>query len=187
MTSNEPTTTEKTVTISKGAIINEAKRIFEDCLHTSKSHFVTASYWDNFHLKIGIPTVILAGIAGTLAFAAFSYHDTLAGIFSMIIVVLTAVTTFLNPKERAIAHLTAGNNYASIVGKIRIFWTIECWEETPEKLLADKLKEFSDWRDKLNHDCPQPPQWAYRVAKKGIEEGEAEYMVDKKPPSKSEE
>jgi len=181
MTSKETTTTEKSVTISKEAIIKEAKRIFENCLLTSKSHFVTAGYWDTFHLKIGIPTVILAGIAGTLAFASFSYHNTLAGILSMIIVVLTAVTTFLNPKERASAHLTAGNNYDSLLSKLRIFWTIECWEESPEKLLADKLREFSDWRDKLNQDCPQPPKWAYEIAKKGIEAGEAEYVVDKEP------
>lgn len=27
-------------------------------------------------------------------------------------------------------------------------------------------------------DCPQPPKWAYRKAKKGIKEGQADYKVD---------
>jgi hypothetical protein len=62
---------------------------------------------------------------------------------------------------------------------VRIFWTIDCWRENPEELLADKLNDFAEQRDRLNRDCPQPPKWAYRSAKKGIEEGEANYMVDK--------
>ena len=97
----------------------------------------------------------------------------------MLIVVLTAVTTFLNPKERANTHQTAGNNYDSLLSRVRIFWTVDCWRENPEELLAGKLKDFAEQRDRLNRDCPQPPKWSYKIAKKSIEEGEADYMVDK--------
>lgn len=64
---------------------------------------------------------------------------------------------------------------------MRIFWTIDCWRENSEELLADKLKDFADHRDRLNRDCSQPPKWAYKIAKKGIEEGEAEDLVWKEP------
>jgi hypothetical protein len=30
----------------------------------------------------------------------------------------------------------------------------------------------------MNRDYPQPSRWAYKRAKKGIEEGEADYKVD---------
>ena len=34
-------------------------------------------------------------------------------------------------------------------------------------------------RDRLNRGCSQVPTWAYKKAKKGIEEGEADYLIDK--------
>lgn len=179
MTSEQTNTAEKAVSISKEVIIKEAKRIYENCLYASKSHFIAADFWTNFHLWIGIPTVILAGIAGTLAFANFNCHDIIAGVISIIIIVFTSITTFLNPKERANIHLKSGNNYDSLLSNVRIFWTIECWREGPEELLADKLKDFADHRNGLNRDCPQPPSWAYRKAKKAIEEGGTEYFADR--------
>lgn len=170
------TSSEKVVSKPKEEIIREAKRLCENCLHTSKSHFMEARFWQNSHLWIGIPTVILAGIAGTLAFADLKL---LSGILSMVVVVLTSITTFLNPKEQANAHLTAGNNYDSLMTKLRIFWSIDCWREDSEAILMERLRAYSEERDRLNRECPQPGTWAHKKAKKGIEEGEAEYLVDK--------
>lgn len=170
---------EKEQSLTLAAIIREAKRIEENSLHTSKSHFVVAHFWERFHLWIGIPTVILAAVAGTIAFAAFKYGNVVAGVLSILVTVLSAVATFLNPKQCAIAHQKAGNDYDSLLTCVRIFWTIECRREESVDILADKLKDFSRERDRLNRDCPQPSRWAYTRAKKGIEEGEAEYKVDK--------
>ena len=174
------TTQEEIVSKTKKAIIDESKRIEENCLYTAKGHFVAAQFWTNFHLWIGIPTVILAAIAGITAFAKFDENNILAGVLSIIVVVLTAVTTFLNPKERANTYLISGNNYDSLLTKARIFWTIDCREENSEQVLTEKLKDLSDRRDKLNRESPQVPTWAYKKAKKGIEEGEADYRIDKK-------
>jgi hypothetical protein len=170
------TSSERIVSKPKEEIIREAKRLCENCLHTSKSHFMEARFWQNLHLWIGIPTVILAGVAGTLAFADVRQ---LSGVLSMVVVVLTSITTFLNPKEQANTHLTAGNNYDSLMTKLRIFWSIDCWREDSDDILTERLKTYSEERDSLNRECPQPFKWAYNKAKKGIEEGEAEYLVDK--------
>lgn len=176
----ENTNGEKDQSLTKDAIIQEAKRIHENCLHTSKSHFVEASFWTKFHLLIGIPTVVLAAIAGALAFASFSCGNILVGTLAIIVTILSAVATFLNPKERSSDNLTAGNNYDSLLTRVRIFWTIECRREESINVLEENLKSFSAERDRLNRESPQPPWWAYKKAKKGIEEGEAEYIVDKK-------
>ena len=172
------TTQEKDVSLTYEAIVKEAKRMEENCLHTSKSHFVTAHFWNNFHLWIGIPTIILAAIAGTIAFADFQYHNLIAGIISIIVTILTAVATFLNPKESSNTHHNAGSNYDSLLTRVRIFWTIDCRREESIDVLAGKLKEFSEQRERLNRDCSQPPKWAYRRAKKGIEQGEGAHEVD---------
>lgn len=168
-------TSERVVSKPKEEIIREAKRLYENCLYTSKSHFIEARLWQSLHLWIGVPTVIIAGVAGTLAFADFRQ---IAGSLSILLVVLTSITTFLNPKEQANSHLTAGNNYDALMTKARIFWSIECWQEDSDIILTDRIKSHSEERDRLNREYPQPSKWAYRQAKKGIEEGEAEYFVD---------
>lgn len=170
---------EKDQSLTLEAIIKEAKRIEENCLYTSKSHFVVAHFWTNFHLWLGIPTAVLAVMAGTIAFASFKYGNSIAGVLSIIIAILSAIATFLNPKECSNTNSIAGNNYDSLLTRTRIFWTIDCRREESIEILADKLKELSTERDRLNRECSQPPKWAYKRAKKGIEEGEAEYKVDK--------
>ena len=176
MTEEITTLQERAVSKPREEVIKEAKRLYEDCLHSSKSHFVEARFWQNLHLWIGVPSVILAGVTGTLAFADVKL---LAGILSMVIVVLTSITTFLNPKEQASSHLTAANNYDSLMTKLRIFWSIDCWGEELDEVLTDRLRGYSEERAKFNHECPQPFKWSYKVAKKGIQEGESEYFVDK--------
>lgn len=90
--------------------------------------------------------------------------------------------TFLNPNEKVSAHLNAGNNYDSLMNKVRMFWSIDCWRDESEQVLTEKLKYFSEQKDKLNQTCPQIPRWAYNIAKRkrGIKDGEGDYAVDKK-------
>ena len=173
------TTAERSLTIAKEAIIKEAKRIEENCLYTSKGHFAAAQFWSKFHLWLGIPTVILASIAGASALSQFGSSIVIAGVISIVVVVLSATTTFLNPRERANIHLSAGNNYDSLLSKARIFWTIDCWQNDTDEILTQKLRSLSEERDRLNRECPQVPRFAYLTAKKGIKKGEANHEVDK--------
>ena len=171
------TTAEQTVSRAKEELLKEAKRIEEGTLYSSKSHFVAASFWSNFHLVIGVITVMLAAIAGT-AFAK-SDGNVVGGILSIIIAALTSVMTFLNPNERASNHLSAGNSYDSLLNRVRIFRTIDCWREESDQVLTEKLKYFSEQKEKINQSSPQIPWGAYVVAKRGIEAGEGSYEVDK--------
>jgi hypothetical protein len=45
-------------------------------------------------------------------------------------------------------------------------------------VLTEKLKYLSEQKDKLNQSYPQVPFWAYRTAKRGIESGEGDYVID---------
>ena len=83
---------------------------------------------------------------------------------------------------KSAAHLNAGNSYDALNGKVRIFWTVECWEAHPDRVLTEKLKNFASEKERLNWACPQIHSWAYRRAKDGIEKGEGTYSVDKPAP-----
>jgi len=163
----------------KAKILKEAKRIEEDCLHSAKGHFYAAQCWGNIHFWIGIPAVILAAIAGASALSQFDNHNIVAGILAIIVAALTAVATFLNPNEKAIAHHYAGNQYISLRNNVRILYDIDL-DLIDEKESLGELKDLNRQRNELNQKLLQIPRWAYKKAKKGIEKGEAKYEIDEK-------
>ena len=170
------TTAEISLSKTKEAVIVEAKRIEENCLYSSKGHLVAAAFWTNFNYWIGIPIAILAALGGILSFSKYSCFS---GPLAIVVAISTAVSTFLNPKDKYNSHFMAGNNYESLLSKARIFWSIDCKREDSDEILTSKLKELSQHGERLNRDCPQIPKWAYKRAKAGIEAGEASYDVDK--------
>ncbi|HWA24345.1 MAG TPA: SLATT domain-containing protein [Lacunisphaera sp.] len=176
------TATELPISKAKEEIVKEAKRIEESALHSAKGHFRAATLWGQFHITIGLPMVVLAAVAGASAFAKLDQDKSLAGILSIVVVVLSSVSTFLNPNKKSTDHLNAANKYDNLLNRVRIFRTIECWQETNDQALGEKLKRFSDDKAMLNQSSPQIPWLAYVMAKRGIKQGEADYEVDKPKP-----
>jgi len=173
------TTAERVASKTKEEVIKEAKRIEESLLNSSKGHFAAAHFWRNFHLWIGVPMVLLSAIAGASALSQLDPTHLVAGLFSIIVLALSGVATFLNPNEKVSAHLTAGNSYDSLMSGVRMFWAIDCWGTESDQVLTERLKHFSERKDNLNQTSLQIPRWAYRKAKRGIEAGEGAYNVDK--------
>jgi hypothetical protein len=180
MDNSTPNTAERSVSRPREEIIREAQRIEEALLYTSKGHFAAAHFWTNFHLWIGIPMVVLSAIAGAKAFGKLDADGQIAGYLSIVVVVFSALMTFLNPNQKASAHLNAGNNYDALMNRVRIFSSIDCWRQESDEFLAEGLIRMSEQKDKLNQTCPQVPHFAYLIARRGIKDGEAQYAVDKK-------
>ena len=177
-TQTTPNTSEKPISQTKTEIIKEAKRIEEALMFSAKGHFSASDSWSRFHLFIGIPLVIASAVAGAEALSQFDPKHLISGVLSIIVVMLSGIMTFLNPNEKKSSHLSAGNHYSALQDKVRIFWSIDCWREESEAVLTDRLKQFHEQNDKLNQSCPQIPAWAYRIARKGIQDGEGSYTID---------
>lgn len=163
---------------NKEKILTEAKRIEEDSLYSAKGHFYAGQCWVNVNLWLGGIASVLAAIAGTSALSKFAYHDIVAGGLSIIVAGLTAVITFINPNEKAAVHQKAGNKYNALRNDTRIFCDIEI-NEMDDKKAIDDLKKLNGRRNKLNIESDQIPKWAFEKARRGIEEGEANYKIDK--------
>ena len=177
MTDETPptTTSETSVSRAKEEIVKEAKRIEEDALFSSKGHFSAAAIWSNFHLFIGIPTAVVAAVASGLAWAG---EAEIAGGLAILVAGLASVVTFTNPQEKSAAHLSAGNSYDALRNKVRIFWTIDCWQESSDVVLTQRIKDISEEKTTLNRSCPQVSGFPYKLARKGILAGEAKHKVD---------
>ena len=178
---NQPVSTaEVLVSKTKEEVIKESKRITEGLLYSSKGHFAAAHFWKRFHLWIGVPIVLLSAIAGASALSEFDTKHIFASGIAIITVSLSSLMTFLNPNEKANAYLNAANGHDALMYKVRIFSSIDCWGGESDQVLTERLKYLSEQKSKLKDTCPQIPRWAYLIAKKGIDAGEAEYLVDKK-------
>jgi hypothetical protein len=157
------------------ALVAEAKRIEEDASYSSKGHFETARIWDQWHFWIGIPTSVAAAVAGVLALSAYTVAS---AVLSLIVAAASAVFTFLNPKERAAAHLKAGNAYKGLHNDTRIFREVDCQQGRTPEFLSSRLALLNERRNTLNTESPQIPRRGFEAARRGIEAGEATYAVD---------
>lgn len=162
---------------AKNEVIKEARRIEEDSLYSSKGHFYASQFWSNLHLWIGIPASIMAAIAGASALSQFDYHEIIAGVLAIVVSAFSAVATFINPNEKAKEHLALGNMYNNLRKESRTFCNIDA-DMCSENDLLVKLKSLSQQQNDLNSRPIQVPKWAFRKARKGIDEGEAHYEID---------
>ena len=157
-------------------IAKEAQRIEEDCLYSSKSHYNDAQIWSRMHLYIGIPTCVFAVIATA---RIFCNSTLLAGLFSIFVAILSGLQTFINPATKTSLHKEAASQYHELKNQIRIFREIELFSISDELTLLKRIKEFSNIRDNLNASSPPISKKSYLKAKKGIEQDEANYQIDK--------
>jgi hypothetical protein len=156
----------------------EAKRVAEDANCSAKRHFDTSQFWEKTHYCIGIPSVALAAMAGASALSKWDYGAVVAGIISIVVAILTAVNTFINPSQRAEIHHKMGNAYLTLKNNARIFHNIQAHTLQSDTDLQVTLKEWTDKRNELNASAPQTPKRFYKSARKGIDDGESRYEVD---------
>jgi hypothetical protein len=151
----------------------------EDCLYSAKGCFEAARTWHGVHLGLGIPTVVAAAIAGV---SAFNDHPLAAGILAILVAALSAVSTFLNPSDKAHTYHSVGNRYNGLRARARFLREISSRSGATSEEQAAELKSILTDKDELSKESPIIPRSAFERARKGIEAGEATYVADKAAP-----
>ncbi|WP_294300995.1 SLATT domain-containing protein [uncultured Sphingomonas sp.] len=159
------------------AIKDELERIEEDCIHSGKAQFNAGVRWSRYHLLLGVPAVILSALAGT---AFFKDQPEIAGVMSTIVAILTALSTFLKPSERASSHKGSGDQYLTLRNDARVLRTIKLDSACDEAAAIANLDEITKRRNELNQASAQASRSDFEKARKGIDEGEAAHRVDRK-------
>lgn len=178
MDKKQTTASEVSISKTKEEIIKEALRIEESACLSAKSHYNDSFFWGFCNLILGIPATVLSAIVAVKSFDQLQQSQNIAGVIAIIIAVLSSLMTFLDPNKRSALHQKAGSEYSSLENRVRLFRTIVCWGKESESILTSKIKEFSEKKNKLNAEYPQPSYFAYWLAKNGIKNGEAKYQVD---------
>lgn len=155
----------------------EAKRLEEDTTYSSKGHYNAASRWECCNLYLGVPATILAAVA-----AGSTLVEALPGLTifcTLIVSILTGLMTFLSPNERATLHRSAAGRLLALRKEVLFFRNIELLQGRRLSELSEKLRALIVRENELNQNSPTIPKWAFLKARKGIEQGEATYKVDK--------
>ena len=160
----------------KATIRGELYRIEEDCIHSGKAHFNAGVRWSSYHLWLGVPAVILSALAGT---AFFKDEPEIAGAMASIVTILTALMTFLKPSERASSHKSSGDQYLTLRNDARVLRTIKLDVACDDAAAVANLDEITKRRNELNQASAQVSRRDFELARKGIEEGEAQHLADK--------
>jgi hypothetical protein len=158
------------------ALRREAERIEEDAMYSSKSHFNAEATWVNRHYWLGIPSTILAAVAGATLIRS---QPELASGCALAASLLTGLMTFLKPNERAALHRAAAGQFLALRNDARLFREVELLQAERLNELPEHLKALSATRNELNQKSPSIPRSAFVAARKGIEEGEATHKIDK--------
>ncbi|MCU6456035.1 SLATT domain-containing protein [Sphingomonas sp. A2-49] len=164
-------------TPTRTAIQDELQRIEEDCIHSGKAQFNAGVRWSRYHLFLGVPAVILSALAGT---AFFKGQPDIAGIMSTIVAILTALSTFLKPSERASSHKGSGDQYLTLRNDARVLRTVKLDAACDDAAAIANLDEITKRRNELNQASAQPARRDFELARQGIDEGEAAHRVDRK-------
>lgn len=157
------------------AIVTEVLRIEEDTLYSAKGHLEAARLWSSAHFYIGIPTTLIAAIAGVTALKS---QPIVAAVLAMTVAASSALLTFLNPRERGATHLRAGNLYKALSNDARIFREVRCRQIDADAVLAKELDNLNSRRSKLNEESPPISRRAFKRGRQGIQDGEATYDAD---------
>ncbi len=161
----------------KDKLITESQRIEEDAEYSAKGHFNASERWGKYHLWLGVPSVLITGIAGG---SAFNNMPIIAGSFALVSTALTVVLTFLNPSERAETHKAVGGQYLTLRNQARIFREIEMEDGEDLSIAKKRLLELAASRDEINQNSPRIPRRDYELARTDINEGRTVYQTDKK-------
>lgn len=157
------------------AIHKELRRLEEDCTFSGKAHFNAGRRWSYYHYWLGLPAVVLSAAAGT---AFFKDLPDIAGAMASTVAVLTALSTFLKPSDRAAAHKTSGDQYLALRNDARVFREIGMSFACDRQAAFEQMGGFSKRRNDLNQGAYQFSRRDFEKARKGIEQGEALHEVD---------
>jgi len=161
----------------KKRIKDEAQGIERESSILAKGHYFAAGRWDRVNLTLGIPATILAGVTSVAALSDIAGNNKaiVTGVLAIIVAALSALTTFLNPSERANGHKAASSNYEALRIKARLLKDIELSTDyaaldEPTKEIIKQLKELASQFAGLNQGSLRIPRSIYKRQVKNVQE-----------------
>jgi hypothetical protein len=105
----------------------EAKHIAEASLLAAERHYAAETPWYHWNYLLGIPSTILAAVAGAAAFSKIAHSELVAGGISIVVAILSSLTTFLDPHKKASTHHNSAKAYEALYHNAGFFYRTGLW------------------------------------------------------------
>jgi len=153
--------------------------LWSDATVSAEAHFFAADQWGGYHLLLGLIATTLSAAVGASIFSENEILAVVAGVISLVLVVVTSLSTFLNPEKRSASHYTAGTSFRVVANKAEHLTSIDLkLREKDAKELADELRRLTDERDELTKNSPRVPHRHRMHATKDWEEKQARWKEE---------
>jgi hypothetical protein len=156
----------------------EALQIRRAALISAERHFAAESPWFRMVYWLGLPAAVLSAIASAAAFTQV-FGGWLAGIVSLVVVIITTLMTVLNPQERASKHHALAIGYEGLYRAAGFFYRIESLNPKLDAVGREQaLKALVTMQKALNDDRPPVEGKAYAAADENLKKGYGEVARD---------
>jgi hypothetical protein len=167
----------------RDGIVDQAKRVREDCDYSSQRHFNTGAFFKLLHYAFGVGVAVLGSLGGAALLAPQSVSLFVGGVSSIGAAALVGVSTALSPGESASSHYRAGNEYLGVRKDATAFLELDVRKAgTSDDALEGCVRVLKDRAISLDRAYSDlyTPQWAYRKAKDDIRRGQTRHLVDRR-------
>ncbi|CAD5951525.1 hypothetical protein PCC9214_02586 [Planktothrix tepida] len=135
------------------------------CRVLSQAHIYVSIRWTRTHLYIGIPSTVLAAVAGVQAISSLGgNYQLVAVIIPVLVAILAPLLTFLDPNGKANTHLVASRVYEQMADQYDSF-LLKCrLEPRPIEEELNDLVQINSVYSESKKSLPACPEWAYQKA-----------------------
>ncbi|MFM6195541.1 MAG: SLATT domain-containing protein [Planktothrix sp.] len=135
------------------------------CRVLSQAHIYVSIRWTRTHLYIGVPSTVLATVAGVQAISSLGgKYQVVAVIIPVLVAILAPLLTFLDPNGKANTHLVASRVYEQMADQYDSF-LLKCRLEP--RLIEEELNDLVQINaaySESKKSLPACPEWAYQKA-----------------------
>lgn len=152
---------------SNEKFIEVLRSLAKDSCIQIESYNYMANFWTNYYLYLGIINTIVASIASASSLSKL-FDSTVAGILTAGVAILSAITTFVNPSEKATQHKKAKEKFISLNMNARKAAIDAHSDDSDEALkkLRDQVNDLSDRMTEALQISPQVPEYVRKIAEK---------------------
>ncbi|WP_074040809.1 SLATT domain-containing protein [Dermacoccus nishinomiyaensis] len=154
----------------------EASRLEESAKFAAQSQFEAAKSWRSWNWVLGGLATGASGIGGVLTFANGDLQM-FGGGLAIAAALSAAVLTTLRPGAHADAAQSVANEYLAIQGDARRLRLLGLPDMDPSASY-ESVKALAGQSKRINAQAAPPPRFAYRRARKNIENGGQTHEVD---------
>ena len=160
----------------KSAVIEQADKIGKDCERAAIRDSLVSTRWRTINLLVGLAAVSTGAVATAVAGVPDgmvdlgSFGPWIGMVAALLSSILASILTFLKPSEIAADFRQYSFKYQGLRDRIRLFVATGEATHTDDATLLSSFEKLLQEKQEVDAEHPVLPQWAYKKAKKIIEE-----------------